>query len=221
MKFSLLSAAALALVSLSAQATLLTITPSGSALEGVQLGSQATVTNDLGTSQIAFVNAGVRVKKVAVINVKVYVTQFFADQPARFVKTPATADLAVDTSSLKSIADLGTVALKLDFVRDLDAASIVDSFDDALKANGLTSATDTGLSEVLRAIEAGGDMYPRDSISIVGVNGATNDTLYIENNRGVARKITADNKLVEKMFSIWFGIPADSGLKTLKGALTK
>ena len=190
-------------------------------IQGVTVAKSATATTAEGKFSLAAVNAGIRTKKVVFINANIYVAQIFVDQPAAFVHAVAGADMKSDVSSLSSLAAQNVVALKLDFVRDLDAATIIDSFDTALQANGMVAANDTGLTQMLQAIDKGGDMIKGDSITIVGVNGPTNDKLYVENSKGTSVVVTSDNKLVDKMFAIWLGVPADDGLATLKKTLTK
>lgn len=204
-----------------AQAALLESTPSEFYLEGVTLSKSAKANLKDSSVALSAVNAGVRNKKILVINAKIYVTQLFVSDVSQFVKTAPTADIETDLSSLNSLGKINTVALKLDLLRDLDAATLVDSFDTALKANNLSSSSNQGLSAVLTAMQNGGDLSKKDSISLVGVNGDANDILYIENSIGASDVIVGDSKLVDNMFAIWFGTPADSGLASLKAALTK
>lgn len=204
-----------------AQAALLDVTPSANKVDDVTLGSKAVANTEGKSTQLDFIGGGKRIKKVLVVKANVYVAQLFVDQKDKFAKTPKEANLETDVTSLNSIANVGVVALKLDFLRDLSADKIVDSFEDALKSNKLDVATNEGLKKVLAAVKKGGAVTQGESIAIVGVNGATQDKLFVENSKGVAEIVEGDSKLVENMFSIWLGIPADSGLERLKGELTQ
>ncbi len=205
----------------SAQAAILNVTPSTNKIDDVTLGSKAVATTEGKSTNLDFIAGGKRIKKILVVKANVYVAQLFVDQKDKFSKTPKEADLETDLTSLNSVSNLGVVALKLDFLRDLSADKIVDSFEDALKSNKLDVATNEGLKKVLAAVKKGGAVAQGDSIAIVGVNGAAQDKLFVENSKGVAEVVEGDSKLVENMFSIWLGIPADSGLERLKGELTQ
>ncbi|RYZ88644.1 MAG: hypothetical protein EOP04_08865 [Proteobacteria bacterium] len=221
MKLALSAVISALLIQFSAQAAILEVTPSDQKLQGVTLGSKAISTTTGKSTNLEFVNAGTRVKKILVIKADVYTIQLFVDQKAKFIKTPRDADFEIDMRSLKSISNLGVVALKLDFLRDLSADKIVDSFQDALHANHFEVSSDDGLKRVLAAIKKGGAVQKGESISIVGVNGADKDQLYVENSKGVSENVEGESQLIEKMLSIWLGTPADGKLEELKQELTR
>lgn len=220
MRFAIFRLAGLSLfVVSSASAALLSVTNGTRKLDEVPIASTATVTIDGAVAPIEFVTAGIRKKKVVVFNAKVYVAQLFVDSKAKYARLPAGADLAKDQTSLQSLGS-GRVALRLDFLRELTAEKVVSSFEEALRANNLSPADAPGLAKVLEAVKKNGNVTAGDSIAIVGVNGADKDRLLLENNRGVSAAIDGDAKLVDHFFSIWFGTPADSGLRDLKEELT-
>ena len=204
----------------SASAALLTLTKSAQKLDEVSLATAATATIDGAAVPLEFVSAGIRKKKVVVFNAKVYVAQLFVDSKSKFLKLPAGADVAKDQTSLNAIGTLSKVALRLEFLRELSAEKIVNSFDEALKANNLSPQSDPGLGKILDAVKRNGNVSSGDAISIVGINGTDKDRLLIENDRGVSATIEGDAKLVDHFFSIWFGVPADGGLRELKEDLT-
>jgi hypothetical protein len=207
---------------LNVYAAILNLFPSDAKIEDVNLSPKA-VASPMGqpTLQLDLVHAGKRVKSIFILKLDVYVIQLFVDQKEKFVPTPADANFEKDTRSLTSLSTMGAVGMQLNFLRDIAPVHITDSFVDAFTANGISVEKDPILSKVLSTIKSGPSIKKGESISILGLNGTTQDKVYIENSRGASEAIEGDSKLVDRMLSLWFGTPVDGGMKNLKETLTK
>src|SRR5438270_655728 len=111
------------LISTSAMAGVLETVNSGETMSGVNLAAKATATTAEGVFGLVPVGHGIRVKKIIVVNAKIYVAQLFVDNPAAYIRIAKDAKVGDDLSSLKSLEKMKAVALKLDFIRDVDAAT--------------------------------------------------------------------------------------------------
>src|SRR5690606_8387548 len=124
-------------------AAILETQPGDKTLEGVKLAKSAKFQGK--TLELA--GAGFRFKKVVFVKVRVYVGELFLDKPADFVRTTEGALASFDKSS--------ALAMRMTFLRDVDAKDVQGAFEDALKANGV-SVEDSAVKKFLEAVKAGG-----------------------------------------------------------------
>jgi hypothetical protein len=199
------------LTSLSAHAAVLSLQPSGRTLENVAISKSATATIADRTFSLTTVGAGLRSKKVAIVNVKVYVTQLLLSDASRFVRT--------DAGALDSASGATSSAVRLDFLRSVDAATVQLAFRDSLMANQI-DLNDTGIQAFLDAVSAGGDATQGKALTLVleHLNDGKEAVTY-EDTAGKATTIVGEPGLVRKILSIWLGKPTDSGLSNLKKSL--
>ncbi|MBY0555207.1 chalcone isomerase family protein [bacterium] len=200
-----------------AQAALLTFEAGSQTLNGINLAKTAAINDTNGAptdAKLDLLGAGLRTKTVLVVEAKVYVAQLFSDNKAGFSR---------DANALTSLVQNSTrVALKLDMLRTVSAASLVTSFKEALAANNV--ALDAELTNVLDLMQKSADATSGKSISMLMVKDTKNankTNLYYEDTKGALKSVTASPELMGKILSIWLGKPADDGLAALKTQLLK
>jgi hypothetical protein len=195
----------------SASASILTSEPSGKTIENVAIAKSATAKIADRNLTLQTVGAGLRSKRVAVVNVKVYVTQLMLSDSTHYVRT--------DAGALDSAATSPSSALRLDFLRSVDAQTVQLAFRDSLIANQV-DLNDTGIKAFLDAVSAGGDAAQGKALTIVLEHLPTGqEAVTYEDNAGKATTVVSGQGLVRKILSIWLGKPADSGLNNLKKSL--
>lgn len=199
--------------SLALSAQTLTTTVGDKKYDSYSLASSADLKIDKDTMNLKSVSHGIRKKKVfALLPVKVYYAEFLAAKPEALIKS--------DSEILGSLKAAGPVQLRLTMLRDLPAKKISDSFVDALKANDV--ATDSGdMKTVLGHISEMSEFKQGEIFSIVGHTKDDKGFLYLQKPNGEITTVTGSGKLVEQMFSIWFGKPVDDKLADLKKELLK
>ena len=196
---------------LSANASLLTTEGTGGSVEKVQLPTMAR----LATPEISLksVGAGLRDKKVVLVNVKVYVGQLFVSNLETFKKT--------DTDALNSLSDQKAAAIQLHFLRDVDSENVRNSFRDALKNNSV-NLEDTSVKAFLNAVVAGGEAQKGKVMTVLAFkNDDGTETVVYENTAGKATEVKGPAGLMKNIFAIWLGKPSDDGVKKLKSSILK
>jgi len=179
-------------------------------LEGVTLSTSATTTEG---QKLSFVGAGLRTKKVVMINVRVYVGELFVGDLTKFKKNP--------NEALKSLSEASPVAIKLNFLRDVEADKIQTSFKEALDANKI-DVNKPEVQKLLDAVKNGGPTKKGTSLTIVGIKkGDGSEVLIYEDSNLKATTVSGGPGLLQEAFSIWLGNPSDDGVANLKNALLK
>lgn len=204
-------ALATSLVAQIASASVLSIEKGSRTIEGVSIGHSATLTMPgSGAEKLDYIGAGLRSKKVLVTWVKVYVAQIFMDNAGKFVRT--------NSGAMKSVEDMKSGAIRLTFLRGVDAATVQTSFKDAFNVNGI-DVNNKGVADFLDAVKAGADAKDGKSMNISLKRNAGAVSVVYENTNGVEKTIKGDNLLFNAIMSIWLGTPADSGLANLKASI--
>lgn len=196
-----------------AQAALLTYENGTKDLNGVNLKATATVKDSKPTAlKMDILGAGLRTKTVLIAEVKVYVAQLFSDNKAAFSRD--------GNSALTSLVQNSTrVALKLDMLRTVSAASLVTSFKEALAANNY--ALDAELTNALNLMQQSADATSGKSITLLMTKDGGKTNLYYEDTKGAAVSMSGSPELMLKIMSIWLGKPVDDGLAALKTQMLK
>ncbi len=198
-----------------AQAALLTFEDGAKVLNGVNLKATATLNDKDGRPtplKLEILGAGLRTKQVLIAEVKVYVAQLFSDNKAGFSRDANTGLSTLVQSSSR-------VALKLDMLRTVSAASLVTSFKEALAANNY--ALDAELTNALGLMEKGADATSGKSITLLMTKDGGKTNLYYEDTKGVTVSMSASPEMMIKIMSIWLGKPIDDGLAALKTQMLK
>lgn len=201
------------LLSVNASAALLTPEGTGEKIEKISLSTSATANVEGESIKLTSVGAGLRTKKVVFVNVKVYVGQLYVANPATFKKS--------DAEALGSLKDQKAVAVQLHFVRDVDADNVQKSFKEALKANKI-DIEDASLKQFLDSVSKGGEAKEGKALTILGAHLKDgSEAILYETTSGNLSEIKGSSGLIEKVFSIWLGKPADDGVAHLKKAFLK
>lgn len=185
---------------------------SGATVEKVTLPAEGTA--KVGGQEIPLnpVGAGLRAKKVVFVNVKVYVGQLYVADLGKFKKT--------DSEVLTSLKDQSAVAIQMHFLRDVDADNVQNSFKDALKVNGIDTKS-AEVKQFLDSVAKGGEAKSGKSLIVLGHRHEGKESVYYEDTAGNVTEVKGEPGFIEKIFSIWLGKAADSGVATLKKDLLK
>ncbi len=192
-------------------AGLLSLEPSGKTIENVAIAKSATAKIADRSIHLQTVGAGLRSKRVAIVNVKVYVTKLMLSDAAHYVRT--------ETDALNSAAEVSSAAIKLDFLRSVDAQTVQLAFRDSLIANQV-DLNDTGIKAFLDAVSAGGNADQGKALTLVLEHLQDGqEAVTYEDTAGKSTTIVSGQGLAKKILSIWLGKPADAGLGNLKKSL--
>lgn len=215
---NLITAAAVAMLSVSAFAGIVTTTkPSETQIEGFTVAKEATVTLNNQEVPVSIVGAGLRIKKVAIVNVKVYVAEVLASDASKVVRTEADVLNTLDQSR--------TMAVRLSFVRTVGASDVQASYREALSRNKKESEPlSADLSEFLTAVDNGGDATSGKTLTIViQKNADLTETLTYEDSNGKLNTIQGTAGFGKRVMAIWLGnTDGDKGnLSDLKKSIIK
>lgn len=196
------------------QAALIEAAPgaqSTSSINGVAI-MPAVMTNISGMDQkLTLIGAGLRSKKVAIIWAKVYVAQAYAQNPDAFVRD--------DSGALASLNNVGTAAIQLTFVRNVDAPTVQNSFRDAFFANSI-DVNKKEIAAFLNLVSSGGDAVEGKALTVRGTKLADgSEEIAYEDSKGTVKTVTGPAGFIKEVFALWYGTPVDSGLAQLKAAL--
>lgn len=201
----------LSLVAPEANANVLSLEPSGKTIENVAISKSASAA--VGGRQYALttVGSGVRAKKIAIVNIKVYVGQLLVADPTHFART---MDGALD-----SVGAMKSAAIRLDFLRTVEAQTVQSSFKDSLMANQVDLNL-PALHEFLDTVASGGDATQGKALTLIGEKlTESTDAVTYEDTAGKVTTITGPTGFMRDIFSIWLGRPADGGVENLKKLL--
>lgn len=157
------------------------------------------------------VSAGLRAKKILFVNVKVYVAQLFVENSDQW------------TEKISTLEKLKTIALRMNFLREVDAEKIETSFREGLKANKI-NLDQPAIQTFLKAVAANSNIKKNEIMTLVGAfsettNGQKTETLYFESTSGTVTSIEGPNGFLQQVFSIWFGETPELALSDLKKSL--
>lgn len=179
-----------------------------SQLEGVTL-STTGLTKD--GQKLQYVGAGLRNKKVILVNVRVYVGEFFIADTTKFQKT----------NPLKTVSESSPALIQLHFLRDVDAEKVQTSFKDALEANKV-DLKKPEIQKFLDAVKTGGEAKSGKMLSIMGANKSDgSETIIYEDSSSKATTVSGGAGFIQDIFSIWLGTPSDDGVAKLKSEILK
>jgi hypothetical protein len=199
----------------SAFAALLTTTAGDKSIEGIKIAQEGQVNIDGQQLPVSLVGAGLRAKKVVIVNVKVYVAELLSSDASKFVRDDK------NDAALNSLDNSRTTALRMTFLRGVDAATVQTSFKEALQANSV-NVTDASVAQFLKAVEKGGDAVNGKALTIVTQQNADKtESVYYEDSNGQVTKINGNQGFARQLMSIWLGKSADSGVAALKAQLIK
>lgn len=199
--------------SLSQAASSLTLSGFDQNINDVKIAKTATLTDGSFSQSMSLLGAGLRAKKIAFISIKVYVGQFFVQDPASFKKT--------ESDALNSISAQKAVAMHLTFLREVDSKRFVDSFKDSFKINNVDTH-DAAIQKFLDIVAQAGDVKDGASFSVTGYKkDDKTEVIVVQSPTGDTQSILGTEGLRQKVFSLWFGKTDDSGVKEFKKSVLK
>ncbi|WP_413287751.1 chalcone isomerase family protein [Bdellovibrio sp. HCB337] len=189
-------------------AQILKVQPGTEKIEGVALPASASTSEG---QKLQFVGAGLRNKKVVMINVKVYIGSLFVTDNTKFKKS----------EPLKTITDAAPVAMQLHFLRDVDAEKVQTSFKDALEINKV-DIKKPEVQKFLDAVKTGGEAKKGSTFTILGSKRSDgSEVIVYEDSNLKATTISGGAGFLQDIFSILFGTPSDDGVAKLKAEILK
>lgn len=201
----------LTLVAPEVHANVLSLEPSGKTIENVAISKSASAMVEGRQYALTTVGSGVRAKKIAIVTIKVYVGQLLVADPARFSRT---MDGALD-----SVGTMKSAAIRLDFLRTVEAQTVQSSFKDSLLVNQVDLNL-PALHEFLDTVASGGDATQGKALTLIGEKlTESTDAVTYEDTAGKVTTITGPTGFMRDIFSIWLGKSADSGVEHLKRLL--
>jgi hypothetical protein len=176
-------------------------------LEGVKIYPEAKVKIGPRTVDLKLTGAGLRKKKVVIINAKVYVAASYIDSPKGLdPKDP-----------MKGIVASKVKALQLTLMRDLSAEKIRDSFRDSLASNQV-DVKNPAIERTFAKITF--DVKEGSTITLVGYEKAGGGSQVVTWELPGLTITDEAPGLADMFWKIWFGNPADGGLEKLKAELS-
>lgn len=196
----------------SAFAGLVTTTKaSGKSVEGVSVAQEANVNLNNQAIPVSVIGAGLRTKKVLIAKVKVYVAELLSSDASKFVRA--------DGKALASLEESRTIALRMTFLRDVEAEKVQTSFKEALATNQVNT-NDAAVSQFLAAVSNGGEAKSGKSLVIVTQKNADgSESVSYEDTNGKVTTVAGTKGLSAKIMSIWLGKPSDDGVANLKAQI--
>jgi hypothetical protein len=210
---NLITMLAVACLTSSAFAGILTTTAGDKSIEGVQVAKDGSVSIENQSIPVSIVGAGLRSKKVAIMTVKVYVAELLSSDASKFVRTEADA--------LASLNDSRTTVVRMNFLRGVDAASVQGAFAEGFKANGIDT-TETSVAAFLKAISDSGDAVAGKALTfVVQKNADKTETVYYEDSNDKMTKVSGTEGFAKKVMSLWLGSTTDAGVQKMKEQIIK
>ena len=207
------------LVASQARADLLNLSPGSNTINGVNISTGAKSADQVDLTTIA---SGLRRKRVAIIDVNVYVLQVLVNDSSQWQRYNAARDGSNPLASMTSLNSLQgetSIGLTLSFLRTVDGPTVATSFREALTTNGLD--TDSGdLAQFLALVSSAGDAKNGSTIELLLTRDANgSETIRYQGSNGQVQSMTASNPVIQSILSIWLGKTGEMGLNNLKKQL--
>lgn len=194
------------------RAEILNLVPGPSTREGVPIAATGKATVHNHQYDVVIAGAGLRKKRV-VLQRKVYVGQLLMTLPSNWDRH---ADAA-----LASLGGQTAVVLRFNFLRNVPASSIAESFRDALRVNHV-DLKDPDVDLLLTAVGEAGDALNGGTLTMVLVKRQGGESVALEmagGEREFVRELDVAAGFTGKIAAIWLGLPADDGVDKLKTEL--
>ncbi len=181
-------------------AQMLTVTPGNQKISGTAIAATASLKHTTESYNLKIIGSALRAKKVAFMNFDVYVGQLLGTEPENFKKS----------QPLQSAIEQKAIAMQMTFLREVDIAKIMTSFEDSFKANHIDTKTPE-IVQILDAVKNNGDLKKGSTLTFVGIKNNDMDTVIFEGSQNKTVEIKG-KQLILKVFSLWLGNTADSGI---------
>jgi len=206
--------------SISSFAATLNYNPASTKQNGIELDVSATETVTGQNKILTNIGEGIRMEPVAGFNAKIYLAQFFAENPNAISRDPKTVAGSLNAAGMK--------ALKITLILGLVTVDkIVAAFSNSLNQNIVTAdeqaAFGADRDRFLDAVRAGGGIRKGSNITLFGyVKADGTEEIIFEGTNGNQNVIDSKSPgFVNKIFGIWLGNidKKDDGLNDLKKLL--
>lgn len=178
-------------------------------IAGIPTISTATLKHTSDTFELKNIGSALRSKKVAFMNFDVYVGQLLGTENDGFKKS----------QPLQSAIEQKAIAMQMTFLRDVDIEKIMTSFEDSFKANHIDTKTPE-IAQVLEAVKNNGDLKKGSTLTFIGIKKNDSDTIIFEGSQSKGIEVSG-KQLILKIFSLWLGNTADSGIAEFQKNLLK
>ena len=181
-------------------------------IQGIEISKSATTQIEGKDALLTTLGAGLRQKKVFVMNVNVYVGALFSDDASKVVRD--------ESKFLDSLDSTQTAAFRMTFLRSVTSDQLMVAFRDAFNANNVK--IEGSVQELLNAVSSANSVNTNESITFVmHKNQDGSEFVEFENaTRGVTT-IKGNKGLSKSVLSLWLGAPADAGVAALKSQIVK
>jgi hypothetical protein len=185
---------------------------SGKVIEGVKLSGSLKGTIEGSSLNLKTVGSALRVKKVLFVKAKVYVGELFFSEPEKFKRSKEEA--------LSSIHSAESAAVRLTFLRDVDAKSFRNAFMDGWKENGI-SEKDPWVINFLQKISLLGELKKGTQLLLVAAKTKNGEVILVDNQQGFSLLLPSKPTDRTTLFSLWLGKASDSGIEDFQKELIK
>jgi hypothetical protein len=110
------------------------------------------------------------------------------------------------------------LAMRLTFLRDVDAKDVQSAFREALEKNKV-EVEEASVKKFLELVRAGGSAKEGKTIVVAAERKAGKEYLTYEDSAGKAETFEGAPGTIQRIFSLWLGEPADSGVENLQRGL--
>lgn len=208
---SMMTLSIVSMIAIAADASVLSKENSLQLIEGIQISKTANLEINNQKIGMDLVGAGLRSKKVLFTQVKVYVAELFSSDASEFIRTKKDALTSFDKSR--------TTAIRLTFLRSVDAETVQTSFRDALDANAIDTES-AHMSAFLSAVNNGGEASNGKSMVIATQKNADKtETVYYEDTQGHLNTVQGPEGFAKEIMAIWLGEAADPGISELQNQI--
>jgi hypothetical protein len=189
-------------------------TSSAALLSGAFADKQVDYTYQNSSGKISLVGKGLRKKKILFVNVQVYNIALYALNNDTLVKTLDGAQA--------SFAQQPVVALKMQFLRDLDVEKIAISFKEAFEANSI-DANLPHMKEFLEKTMTSGNIKNGQTVTLLllktGNDKENQEQLIFESASGAISTVQGPAGFIKDILSIWLGNSKEDAMIDLKKQL--
>ncbi len=171
-----------------------------------------TVTLKLAEKETTLGLVGSGLRKKSFLGVKVYLVEIFADKVDSFVRK--------NEKALDSLNASETVAVRVTFLRNVDAETIMNAFKDGFSVNYIDVNKDQPIKEFLSAVGKGGDGDEGKTLTFVLVKNPDGTiTLSYEDSKGKIETIAGTASFSKKILSLWLGKMIDSKAQDMQNEI--
>ena len=171
----------------------------------VELATEATVRVGTETYLLSPIGHGLRFKKVIVVKAEVYVAELFVSEPKSFSKL----------DPLSSLDKSKVVAMRMSFLRDVEAKKLEDAFRSACEGNGF-DVNVAPLKDFLLAVKNGAEAKKGRALAVWGLQTPEGSKIFYQGSDATIAEFSGGKGFVRQIFSLWLGKAGDSGLESMQ-----